>query len=104
MFSLTTAFVAVALLAGFVSGTLVGMIQFTFFDFIHRAIGSMGRQTYLLFTLKTVIIGFAVALISCKTALSLTDTSARVLDIMPQGFAKSALATLIISIALTILL
>jgi phospholipid/cholesterol/gamma-HCH transport system permease protein len=104
MFSLTTAFVAVALLAGFVSGKLFGLIQFTFFDFIHRAIGSMGRQTYLLFTLKTVIIGFAVALISCKTALSLTDTSAKVLDIMPQGFAKSALATLIISIALTILL
>jgi phospholipid/cholesterol/gamma-HCH transport system permease protein len=104
MFSLTTAFVAVALLAGFASGTLFGLIQFTFFDFIHRAIGSMGRQTYLLFTLKTVTIGFAVALISCKTALSLTDVSARVLDIMSRGFAKSALATLIISIALTILL
>ena len=104
MFSLTTAFVAVAMLAGFASGTLFGLIQFTFFDFINRAIGSMGRQTYLLFTLKTVTIGFAVALISCKTALSLTDISARVLDIMPQGFAQSALATLIISIALTILL
>ena len=104
MFSLTTAFVAVALLAGFASGTLIGMIQFTFFDFINRAIGSMGRQTYLLFTLKTVTIGFVVALISCKTALSLTDVSAKVLDIMPRGFAKSALATLIISIALTILL
>ena len=104
MFSLTVAFVAVALLAGFASGKLFGLIQFTFFDFINRAIGSMGRQTYLLFTLKTVTIGFAVALISCKTALSLTDVSARVLDIMPRGFAKSALATLIISIALTILL
>jgi uncharacterized membrane protein YhaH (DUF805 family) len=80
------------------------MIQFTFFDFINRAIGSMGRQTYLLFTLKTVTIGFVVALITCKTALSLTDVSAKVLDIMPRGFAKSALATLIISIALTILL
>ena len=104
MFSLTVAFVAVALLAGFASGKLFGLIQFTFFDFINRAIGSMGRQTYLLFTLKTVTIGFAVALISCKTALSLSGVSARVLDIMPRGFAKSALATLIISIALTILL
>ena len=104
MFSLATAFVAVALFAGFASGTLSGLIQFTFFDFLNRAIGSMGRQTYLLFTLKTVVIGFVVALISCKTALSLTGVSADVLDIMPQGFAKSALATLIISIALTILL
>ena len=104
MFSLTTAFVAVALLAGFTLGTLVGILQFTFFDFIHRAIGSIGRQTYLLFTLKTVAIGFVVALISCKTALSITGVSADVLDIMPRGFAKSALATLIISIALTIIL
>lgn len=104
MFSLTTAFVAVALLAGFALGTLVGILQFTFFDFIHRAIGSIGRQTYLLFTLKTVAIGFVVALISCKTALSITGVSADVLDIMPRGFAKSALATLIISIALTIIL
>jgi hypothetical protein len=54
--------------------------------------------------LKTVTIGFVVALISCKTALSLNGVSADVLDIMPRGFAKSALATLIISIALTILL
>ena len=104
MFSLTTAFVAVALLAGFASGTLIGLLQFTFFDFIDRAIGSMHWQNYLLFTLKTFTIGFVVALISCKTALSLTGVSADVLDIMPRGFAKSALATLIISVVLTILL
>jgi phospholipid/cholesterol/gamma-HCH transport system permease protein len=103
MFSLTIAFVAVALLAGFASGTLVGMIQSTFFDFINNAIGSMGWHEYLLFTLKTVSIGFVVALISCRTALSLSGVSANVLDIMPRGFAKSALATLMISIALTIL-
>ena len=103
MFSLTTAFVAVALLAGFLSGTLVGITQSHFFDFLNRAIGSMDRQTYLLFTLKTISIGFVVALISCKMALSLSGVSARVLDIMPRGFAKSALATLIMSIALTVL-
>jgi phospholipid/cholesterol/gamma-HCH transport system permease protein len=104
MFSLTTAFVTVALLAGFTSGTLTGLIQYNFFDFINRAIGSMGWQDYLLFILKTVTIGFVIALISCKTALSLTGVLADVLDIMPRGFAKSALATLIISVALTIIL
>jgi len=103
MFLLTTAFVTVALLAGFLSGVLVGIAQFHFFDFLNRAIGSMGRQTYILFALKTITIGFVVAMISCKMALSLSGVSARVLDIMPRGFAKSALATLIISIALTIL-
>ena len=103
MFSLTVAFVAVAYLSGFALGALVGLIGFEFFDFLNRTIGSLGWQTYVLFTLKTVAIGFAVALISCKTALSVSGVSANVMDIMPWGFVKSALATLIISIALTFL-
>ena len=49
------------------------------------------------------IIGFVFALLSCKMALSITGVSAGVLDLMPRGFAKSALATLIVSVALTIL-
>jgi phospholipid/cholesterol/gamma-HCH transport system permease protein len=103
MFSLTVVFVAVAYLAGFALGAIAGLIQFTFFDFLNRAIGSLGWQIYVVFTLKTVAIGFAIALISCQTALSVSGVSANVMDIMPRGFAKSALATLIISIALTIL-
>ena len=103
MFSLSIAFITVAMLTGFFSGVLLGITQFQFFDFLNRTIGSLGLQTYVLFTLKTVAIGFAVALISCKTALSVSGVSANVMDIMPRGFARSALATLIISIALTIL-
>ena len=100
MFSLTIAFVAVALVAGFVSGTLV---QFTFLDFMQRAVGSIGRQEYALITAKTLIIGFVVALISCKDALALNSPAVGVLDILPRSFAKSVLATFAISIVLTIL-
>ena len=104
MFSLSVAFVALALISGFFSGILVELPNFTLTDFLHRSIGSVGVQTYILFSLKTVIIGFVVALILCKMALSLTGVSARVLDTMPRGFAKAALATLVISIAITVLL
>ncbi|MGD9058082.1 MAG: ABC transporter permease [Desulfobacterales bacterium] len=103
MFSLTVVLVAVAYLSGFAVGALIGLIRYTFFDFLNRTIGSLELQTYVLFTLKTVAIGFAVALISCKTALSVSGVSANVMDIMPWGFVKSALANLIISIALTFL-
>jgi phospholipid/cholesterol/gamma-HCH transport system permease protein len=103
MFCLTIAFVAVALVAGFVSGTLLDLTTFTFLDFIHRAIGSMGRQEYLLITAKTLTIGFVVGLISCKAALALSGSAADVLDILPRSFARSVLATLVISIVLTIL-
>jgi phospholipid/cholesterol/gamma-HCH transport system permease protein len=104
MFCLTIAFVAVALLAGFVSGTLVGVTKFTFLDFIQRALGSIGRQEYVLITAKTLAIGFIVALISCKDALALSGPAADVLDILPRSFAKSVLAALVISIVLTILM
>ena len=103
MFSLTIAFVAVALMAGFVSGTLVGVTKFTFLDFIQRAVGSMGRHEYALITAKTLIIGFVVALISCKDALTLDGSAVGVLDVLPRSFAKSVLATFGISIVLTIL-
>jgi len=104
MFCLTIAFVAVTLVAGFVSGTLVGVTNFTFFDFIQRALGSIGRQDYVLITAKTFVIGFTVALISCKDALALSGPGAGVLDILPRSFAKSVLAALVISIVLTILI
>lgn len=104
MFCLTIAFVMVALVAGFVSGTLIGPTKFTFLDFIHRALGSMGRQEYLLITAKTLTIGFVVGLISCREVLALSGTAVDVLDILPRSFAKSVLATFVISIVLTILL
>ena len=104
MFCLTVAFVAVALMAGFVSGILLGLTKFTFLDFIHRALDSMGRQEYLSIAAKTLTIGFAVGLIACKEALALSGSAVDVLDILPRSFAKSVLATLVISVVLTILL
>jgi ABC-type transporter Mla maintaining outer membrane lipid asymmetry permease subunit MlaE len=78
--------------------------KFTFLDFIQRAVGSMGRQEYALITAKTLIIGFVVALISCKDALALNGSADGVLGILPRSFAKSVLATFMISIVLTIML
>jgi phospholipid/cholesterol/gamma-HCH transport system permease protein len=104
MFCLTIAFVAVALVAGFVSATLVGVTQFTFLDFIQRAVGSIGRHEYALITAKTLTIGYVVALISCRDALALGNSAISLLDMLPRSFAKCVLATLVISIVLTLLL
>jgi phospholipid/cholesterol/gamma-HCH transport system permease protein len=103
MFCLAIAFVAVALVAGFVTGTLVGMISLPFSDFLNSALGSMGRKEYYLITAKTLSIGFAVGLISCKAALSLGGNTTDVLNALPQSYAKSVLATLLLSVFLTIL-
>lgn len=103
MFCLTIAFVAVALVAGFVSGTLLGMINVAFLDFLYRALGSMGSKEYYLITAKTLSIGFVVGLISCKTALSEVGKASDVLDALPRSYARSVLATLLISVVLTII-
>ena len=104
MFCLTVSFVAVAMVAGFFSANLIGISKYSFFDFMDRILTSMDYRDYFLFSAKTLTIGFVVGLLSCKTALSISGDSAQVLDILPRGFAKSALATLLISVALTILL
>ena len=102
MFCLTIVFVAVAMLAGFASGTLVGIIRLDFLDFMVKALGSIGQAEYLLITAKALTIGFVVALISCRTAMSISGIPSNVLDKLPRGFAKSVLATLVISVALTL--
>jgi phospholipid/cholesterol/gamma-HCH transport system permease protein len=102
MFCLTVAFVVVALVAGFISGTLIGMINLPFMDFLHSALGAMGSKAYFLMTAKTLGIGFVVGLISCKTALSEVDRATDVLDALPRSYARSVLATLLISILLSI--
>ena len=104
MFCLTIAFIAVAMLAGFVSASLVGTTTYSFFDFFDAILSSIGRKEYVLMTLKTFIIGFVVALISCKTALSVAGPVSNILDILPRGFAKSVLSAMLISAALTLLL
>jgi phospholipid/cholesterol/gamma-HCH transport system permease protein len=104
MFCLTIVFVAVVLVAGFISGALIGATKLTFLDFIQRALGSIGRHEYVLITAKTLAIGFTVALISCKDALALSGPAVDVLDILPRSFAKCVLAALVLSIVLTILL
>ncbi len=103
MFCLNVAFVTVAMVAGFVSANLIGVSKYSFFDFMDRILTSIDTGDYWLVSAKALAIGFVVGLLSCKTALSIDDRSANVLDILPRGFAKSALATLMISVALTIL-
>ena len=104
MFCLTIAFIAVAMLAGFISIGFVGIRTFSFFDFFNEILSPMGRKEYILITLKTATIGSVVALISCRTALSVAAPVTNVLDILPRGFAKSVLSAMLISAALTLLL
>ena len=104
MFSLTIAFIAVALGSGYIAGHVLGVIDFTLYEFIIRILAEMGISEFATIPLKTVLIGFVVALIACTTGFSVTGSRTALLAALPNGIVKSVLATLLISIVLTLLL
>jgi phospholipid/cholesterol/gamma-HCH transport system permease protein len=104
MFSLTIAFIAVAFGSGYIAGNVLGVIDFTLYEFMIRILAEMGISEFATIPLKTVLIGFVVALIACTTGFSATGSRTMMLAALPNGIVKSFLATLLISIVLTLLL
>ena len=103
MFSLTIAFIAVALGSGFLAGNALGSMDFTLYDFVFGILAKMGLAEFATIPLKTVSIGFVVALIACTTGLSVSGSRSDLLAALPRGITKSVLATLLISSVLTLL-
>jgi len=104
MFSLTIAFTTVALSSGFMAGNVLGSMEFTTHDFVFGILAEMGFAEIAMVPLKTVFIGFVVALIACTTGFSVTGSRSELLAALPRGITKSVLATLLISSVLTLLL
>jgi len=104
MFSLTIAFIAVALSSGFIAGNALGSMNFTLYEFVFEILVEMRFAEFATILLKTVFIGFVVALIACTTGFSVTGSRSELLAALPSGITKSVLATLFISIGLTLLL
>jgi phospholipid/cholesterol/gamma-HCH transport system permease protein len=104
MFSLTIAFIAVALASGFMAANALGSMNFTLYDFVIGILSKMGVAEFATIPLKTFSIGFVVALIACTTGLSVSGSRSSLLAAMPRSVTKSVLATLLISGVLTIVL
>lgn len=104
MFSLTIAFILVALGSGFMAGNTLGSMDFTLYDFLFQILAKMRLPEFATIPLKTFIIGFVVALIACTTGLSVTGSRSDLQAALPRGITKSFLATLVISGVLTVLL
>ena len=104
MFSLTIAFIAVALGSGFMAGNALGSMDLTLYDFVFGILAKMGLAEFATIPLKTFSIGFVVALIACTTGLSVSGSRSDLLAALPRGITKSVLATLLISSVLTLLL
>jgi len=96
-------FIAVALGSGFLAGNALGSMDLTLYDFVFGILSKMGFSEFATIPLKTVSTGFVVALIACTTGLSVSGSRSDLLAALPRGITKSVLATLLISIVLTLL-
>ena len=104
VFCLTMVFLVVALATGLVAANTLGLTSLTLLDFLEAVLTSMGPKEYALVPLKTLAIGFAIGLISCTTGLAVGSVAPEVSALLPRGFVKAVLATLLISGDLTMLL
>jgi phospholipid/cholesterol/gamma-HCH transport system permease protein len=104
MFSLTIAFIMVALVSGFLAGNALGSLDVTLQEFVFLILSEMGLAEIATIPLKAFSIGFVVALIACTTGLSVTRSRSDLLAALSRGITKSVLAALLISGMLTLLL
>jgi phospholipid/cholesterol/gamma-HCH transport system permease protein len=101
---LTIVFIAVALCSGFLAGNALGSMDLNLQQFVTGILGEMGLAEFATIPLKTVAIGFVVALIACTTGLSVTRSRSDLPAALSRGVTKSVLAALLISGMLTLLL
>jgi phospholipid/cholesterol/gamma-HCH transport system permease protein len=104
MFSLTIAFIMVALVSGFLAGNALGSLDVTLQGFVFRILSEMGLAEFATIPVKTFFIGFVVALIACTTGLSVSRSRSDLQAALSRGVTKSVLAALLISGMLTLLL
>jgi phospholipid/cholesterol/gamma-HCH transport system permease protein len=100
-FTLTVIFIAVALLTGFITVTLLQPSTLSFGSFINRMLKSLVLADVLIFPIKTFAIGHLVALTAGITALQANRHTAAA-DLLPLGFVRGVIVIVTISVALTV--
>jgi len=100
-FTLGVAFVAVALLSGFVAGSLLGVVRLSLPGFLDAVLRAMGARDFLIFPGKLVAIGAAVGLTSVLSGLAARPGEGTA-ALLPAGFLRGVLAVLLGSAVLSL--
>lgn len=93
-FSLGVFFILVALVVGFVAGSMVGAVHESLWLFLDHVTGAMQAMDFALFPAKTLCIGALIALTSCLTAFTADDNDEAV-SLLPRGFVRGVLAIML---------
>ena len=100
-FTLGVLFVAIALLAGYITGELLGLNQSGFFELVTGVVNAFTVPNFVLFALKMVLAGGLVAVVCAITGMSSTRAETPS-HLLPRGFVRGLLAVLGSSVLLSI--
>ena len=101
-YTLGILFIFVALLTGFVAGSLLHAVQMSIWAFFDRVLLALHVRDFIIVPAKLIMIGLLTALTVGLTALTAGPTD-DIANLLPRGFARGVLAVLIASLAFSFL-
>lgn len=100
-FSLGVIFLFVTLVAGHIMTAVTGVVSYGLLDFLIGATRFLTPVEYLMLPVKTFAIGLLIAVVACVTALRPTAAGTDLRELVPLGYMRAVVATLILSGAIT---
>ena len=100
-FALGVIFVLTALVAGHLMAAAAGVFNVGFFEFLVEATRLLSPADYLILPLKTLSIGVVIGVVTCVTALRPTGVGLDVRELLPLGYMRAVVTTLILSGAIS---
>ena len=102
-FTLGILFIALALLSGFMTGSLVGVVSRSFLSFLDAVLRTMTLRDLAVVPAKLLLIGLVIALVSCATGLGARDTDVPG-TLLPRGFTRGITSLLAVTLMLSAML
>jgi len=99
-FTLGMIFVMLALISGYIAGSLLGVGHNSIFGFLENVLRAMTMRDFIIFPAKLVLIGLMVALTSCATGLSAQEIDSPS-NLLPQAFTRGVTAILAVTLLLS---
>ena len=101
-FALGVIFVLTALVAGHLVATAAGVFSVGFFEFLVAATRLLSPTDYLILPLKTLSIGVLIGVVACVTALRPSEAAPDSRELLPLGYMRAVVATIILSGAISV--
>jgi phospholipid/cholesterol/gamma-HCH transport system permease protein len=99
-FTLGMVFVMLALISGFITGNLFGVVNTSIFGFLENVLRATTVGDFVIFPAKLILIGLMVALACCATGLGARDIDAPS-SLLPSGFTRGVTAILTVTLLLS---